>query len=508
MKRKESFKFNSLLIANRGEIAIRIISTAKKLGIKTFVLKTAKEPKALYLRYADEIIDLSERNNKDINEFLDIESIIEISKQYKIDAIHPGYGFLAENSLFAERCADENICFIGPASDVIYMMGNKTVAKEIAIKHKIPVTKGSVGAVNTVQEAHVIAAEIGFPVIIKAASGGGGRGMRIVNNDDELEKLFNLASVEAGKAFNDPSVFIEKYISKPRHIEFQILADEHGNVVHLGERDCSIQRKHQKLIEEAPAFALNAALREKMGNAAIKIAKAVGYTNAGTVEFLLDEKSDFYFMEMNTRIQVEHPVTEAITGLDLIEWQLRIASGQKLAYTQKDIKFSGWAIEFRVNAEDVEANFSPNQGTINKIHIPKGKNIRIDTGVENGSVITPYFDSMIAKIIITGPDRAKTIANARSAFNKFMIEGIKTTVPFFKAILNNEKFLSGNFDTSFIEKDLTEYNYREQNEEMVAALFAAMDFYKDEKLENESFIDYKKGKNLSPWLFNNRLKLR
>ena len=505
MRIKEELKFTSLLIANRGEIAIRIISSAKKLGVKTFVLKTAKEPKALYLKYADQIIDLSE-NNIGVNEFLDIDTIIGIAKQYKIEAIHPGYGFLAENALFAKRCASENICFIGPTHDVIHKMGNKTIAKEIAIKHKIPVVGGSNGAVNSVEEAIKVTSEIGFPVIIKASSGGGGRGMRIVNSADEIEKLYNLASVEAGKAFNDSSVFIEKYIRNPKHIEFQILADEHGNVVHLGERDCSIQRKHQKLIEEAPAAVLDLSLRKKMGDAAIKIAKAVNYTNAGTIEFLLDENFDFYFMEMNTRIQVEHPVTEAITGLDLIEWQLRIASGQKLSFTQNEIKLTGCAIEFRINAEDVESNFSPNQGTINRINFPKGKHIRIDTGVENGSVITPYFDSMILKIIVSGSNRVKTIANARSALNKFMIEGVKTTVPFFKAVLNNEQFLSGNFNTSFIEKEMTVYNFREENEEMVAALFAALDFYKDEKLENESYIDYKKGKNLSPWLFNNRLK--
>jgi len=505
MKIKEDLKFKSLLIANRGEIAIRIISSARKLGVSTFVLKTAKEPKALYLKHADRIIDLSENNNG-INEFLDVELIIGIAKQYEIDAIHPGYGFLAENAMFAERCALENICFIGPTHDVIHKMGNKTIAKEIAIKNKIPVVGGSNGAVKSIVDALQVTSEIGFPVIIKASSGGGGRGMRIVTNADEMEKLYNLASVEAGKAFNDSSVFIEKYIRNPKHIEFQILADEHGNVVHLGERDCSIQRKHQKLIEEAPAAVLNSSLRKKMGDAAIKIAKAVKYTNAGTVEFLLDENLDFYFMEMNTRIQVEHPVTEAITGLDLIEWQFRIASGHKLSFTQDEIKLAGCAIEFRINAEDVESNFSPNQGTINRINFPNGKYIRIDTGVENGSVVTPYFDSMIVKIIVTGSNRLKALANARTALNKFMIEGVKTTVPFFKAVLNNEKFLTGNYNTSFIEKEMTVYSYKEENEEMVAALFAAMDFYKDEKLENESYIDYKKGKNLSPWLFNNRLK--
>ena len=498
-------KIKSLLIANRGEIAIRIIQTAKKLNIKTFVIKTSKEPYAPYLRAADEVIDFTE-NSDEISEFLDIERLIEAAKSHKIDAVHPGYGFLAENPYFAQRCEDEKIMFIGPSPDAIYKMGNKTIAKQLARKYRIPLLEGSAGNLETVEEALEHATKIGYPVILKAAAGGGGRGMRVVERPGQMEKMFKLASNESAKAFNDPSLFIEKYVKNPRHIEFQIFADKFGNTIHLGERECSIQRKHQKLIEESPSIALSESLRKKMGEAAVAIAKAVNYYSAGTVEFLLDSDNKFYFMEMNTRIQVEHPVTEMVTGLDLIELMIKIAEGEVLELKQSDVKLNGWAIECRINAEDVQAGFSPHLGFIEKISFPSGKNIRIDTGVQDCTTITPYFDSMIAKLIVYGEDRKKAIAAALNALGKIKIKGIKTTVPFCKAVLSNKSFQKGDFNTSFIEKELDQLFFQEPDEEFLAAFFAAHDYMMELRKDNEANIDYDRGKNLDPWVLNKRLK--
>ncbi len=498
-------KIKNLLIANRGEIAVRIIHTAKKLGIKTFVIKTAKEPKAMYLDMADEVIDFSE-SVEEIPEFLDIERIIQAAKKYKVDSIHPGYGFLAESPYFAQRCQDENIIFIGPSADAIYKMGNKTIAKQIAIKNDVPLIQGSEGNVSSYKRAMVVARKIGYPVILKAASGGGGRGMRIVEKQKDMEKNFKLATSEAEKAFNDASVFIEKYIKNPRHIEFQIIADKHGSVIHLGERECSIQRKHQKLIEESPSPALDAKLRKEMGDSAIKIAKAVNYYSAGTVEFLLDSKNEYYFMEMNTRIQVEHPVTEVVTGLDLIELMIKVAEDEKLPFTQKEIKLKGWAIEYRINAEDVQSGFTPNQGILERFCYPNGKTTRIDTGVTNGSAITPYFDSMVAKLIVSGPTREKALTNSLIALNKIKIQGIKTTIPFHKAVLNTKAFKEGVLSTSFIDTHMKKLFYQEPGEEEMAAFIAAFDYLLEVQTDEEAFVDYEKGKNLTPWLLNKRLK--
>ncbi len=495
----------SILVANRGEIAIRIMHTAKSMNIKTYAIKTSKEPSALYLQYADEVIDLSE-NIDDIPEFLDIEGIISLARKYKISAIHPGYGFLAESPYFAQRCDEEKIIYIGPSPDAIYKMGNKTIAKQIATKNDIPLLKGSFSSLKTAKEALEIAKKIEYPVILKAAAGGGGRGMRIVEKPSEMEKMFNMATNEAGKAFNDPSVFIEKYVRDPRHVEFQILADKHGNIIHLGERECSIQRKHQKLIEEAPSSALDEKLRKKMGDAAIRLAKGVGYHSAGTVEFLLDADKNFYFMEMNTRIQVEHPVTEMVTGIDLIEQQIRVADGEKLPFKQDDIKIKGWAIECRINAEDVQSNFSPNLGIIENISFPKGKNIRVDTGIQSESEITPYYDSMVAKLICYGEDRKQAIANSLSALRRSNIKGIKTTIPFCKAVLENKSFKQGKINTSFINNEMESLFYQEPYEEMLAALFATYDFAFELKTDDETVVDYNKGKNLTPWVLNKRLK--
>lgn len=498
-------KIKSLLIANRGEIAVRITETAKRLGIKVYGIKTAKEPNALYLRLVDDVIDFSE-NLDEIPEFLDVERILNAAKQYRVDAIHPGYGFLSENPYFARRCEEEKIIFIGPSSSAIYKMGNKTIAKQIAQNQNIPLLQGSNGTVKDPKEAIDIAEKIGYPVILKAAAGGGGRGMRIVEKASGMEKMFKMAANESEKAFNDASLFIEKYVKNPRHIEFQILGDKHGNYIHLGERECSVQRKHQKLIEESPSPALNEELRQVMGSAAIKMAEAVQYFSAGTVEFLLDSDGNFFFMEMNTRIQVEHPVTEMVSGVDLIEWQIRIAEGQKLTLKQNDIKLLGWSIECRVNAEDVQAGFAPNLGIIEKVSFPKGKNIRIDTGITDFSVISSYFDSMIAKVIIHAETREKAIANAISALKKVWIKGIKTTIPFCLAVLHNKKFRKGDFNTSFIEKDLDKLYYQEEDDEMLAAYVAAFDFAAELETNKTARPDFERGKSISPWVLNKRIK--
>ncbi len=498
-------KVKSLLIANRGEIAVRIVNTAKKLGIKTYGIKTSKEPNALYLQMVDNICDYSD-DVGEIPEFLDIEKLIDAAKKNKIDAIHPGYGFLAESPYFAQRCEDEGIVFIGPTASAIYKMGNKTIAKQLATKYKVPLLKGSIGNVRNIRQAKDIAKKIGYPVILKAAAGGGGRGMRIAERESKIDKMFKIASSEAEKAFNDSSLFIEKYVRNPRHIEFQILGDKHGNYVHLGERECSIQRKHQKLIEESPSSALDSTLRRKMGEAAINIAKSVNYRSAGTVEFLLDHDKNYYFMEMNTRIQVEHPVTEMITGIDLIEQQFKIAEGEKLPFKQKDIKLKGWAIECRINAEDVQAGFSPNLGTIEKISYPKGKNIRIDSGVIDSSIVTPYYDSMIAKLIVHCESREKTISAAISALNKFWIRGIKTTIPFCIEVLSNKKFRKGEFNTSFIEQEMDKLFHQGPDDEMLAAYVAAFDFAAELETDRSTYVNFEQGKNISPWVLNKRLR--
>lgn len=498
-------KLNSILIANRGEITIRICETAKKMGIKTFGIKTSKEPNAYYLSFLDTIIDFSD-DLEEIPEFLDVDRLIEAAKSNNVDAIHPGYGFLAENPYFAKRCEEEKILFIGPSADIIYKMGNKTIAKQLARKYNVPLLQGSQGTVRNSDEAKKIAKIIGYPVILKAESGGGGRGMRVVESESQIEKMFKLATSEAEKAFNDGSVFIEKYVKNPRHIEFQIFGDKHGNYIHLGERECSVQRKHQKLLEEAPSSALDEKLRTEMGAAAIQIAKSVKYFTAGTVEFLLDDDKNFYFMEMNTRIQVEHPVTEMVTCLDLIELQILTAIGEKLPLTQEEVKFSGWAIECRINAEDVQAGFSPNLGIIEKIQYPKSKNIRIDTGITDKSLVTPYFDSMVCKLIVFGENREKAISNTINALNKFWIKGVKTTIPFHKAVLNNKKFKNGDFNTSFIETEMEKLFYQDEDDLMLAAYLATFDYVAAIETEKRKYVDFEKGKSISPWLLNKRLR--
>ncbi len=494
-----------LLIANRGEIAIRIARSASAMGIESYMIKTSKEPDAHYLKYADHLIDFSEGDDE-IPDFLDMEKIIEHALKYQIDAIHPGYGFLAENPLFAHRCEDEGILFIGPSPDAIYKMGNKTIARQLARKAEVPLLEGSKGTLRSASHALSLAEKIGYPVILKAAAGGGGRGMRIVNGPEEMERNFNTASAEAEKAFNDPSMFMEQYVRNPRHIEFQILGDTHGNIIHLGERECSIQRKHQKLIEEAPSVALDEKLREQMAAEAIKIAASVKYYSAGTVEFLLDDLGNFYFMEMNTRIQVEHPVTEMITGVDLIEWQIRIARGETLTLKQKDIQLKGWAIECRINAEDPQGHFSPSLGTVKKIRFPEGEGIRIESGVVDGSVVTPYYDSMLAKLISYGEDRTKAIDKMLEVLNETQLMGIKTLVPFHKAVMHHPEFRKGVFTTSFIQEELKQPWYAEPEEKLFAAFLATIDYQQEKMYQQSLSVDYTKGKQLSPWVINKRLK--
>ena len=496
-------KIKRILIANRGEIAVRIMKTARKMGIKTIAIKTAVEPSAMYLSYADIVYDNTE-DESEIPVFLNIDRIIEIAKKTDADAIHPGYGFLAENAYFADKCLDNGIIFIGPSPDSIYKIGNKTIARKIALANKIPMAMGSQDNIANEEEAVKIAEKIGYPVIIKAASGGGGRGMRIVRNPEDMEKLFIIASREAEKAFNDPSVFIEKYIENPKHIEFQILGDKKGNIIHLGERECSIQRKHQKLLEEAPSCALDEKLREEMGMMAVKLASAAGYYSAGTVEFLLDSDRNFYFMEMNTRIQVEHPVTEEITGIDLIEQQIRIAAGEELRIKQSDVKINGWAIECRINAEDVQAGFAPDPGKIEKLSLPDEDYIRVDTGVTEGSVIVPSYDSMIAKLIVKGHDRRDALKKCKLALDKVWIKGVKTTLPFFRMLVRHPKFIDGSFTTSFID-ELNQYYYNSEYEEMIAAWLATKLFIEENLSEDSIKLDFSESREINPWLLNKRL---
>jgi acetyl-CoA carboxylase, biotin carboxylase subunit len=497
-------KIKRILIANRGEIAVRIMKTARRMKIETVAVKTAVETNAMYLSSADVIYDNTE-DNSEIPVFLDIEKLIAIALKTNANAIHPGYGFLAENAYFAQKCIDNKLIFIGPSPDAIFKMGNKTIARKIALAGGIPMAMGSEGNIANEEEAVLIAEKIGYPVIIKAASGGGGRGMRIVRKSEEMERMFVIASKEAEKAFNDPSVFVEKYIENPKHIEFQILGDTKGNVIHLGERECSIQRKHQKLLEEAPSGALDENLREKMGEMAVQIAKAVDYHSAGTVEFLLDSEKNFYFMEMNTRIQVEHPVTEIVTGLDLIEQQILIANGEELRFRQSDIKLKGWAIECRINAEDVQAGFAPDPGKIENLSMPSDASVRVDTGVQVGSSIVANYDSMIAKLIVKGKDRRDAIKNCKIALDKVWIKGTKTTLPFFRMLVRHQKFQDGTFTTSFIEKDLGKFYLNSEYEELLAAWLATKLFVEENLNDDSINVNFEHGKVMSPWLLNKRI---
>ena len=442
--------FNKILIANRGEVALRIIRACKELDIRTVAVYSQPDINSLHVKFADEAICIGSAASA--NSYLNIPSIISAAEIADVEAIHPGYGFLAEDAHFAEICESCKIKFIGPTPENIRLMGDKMAAKNSAKRAGIPTIPGSSAVIKTKEEALKVAKEVRYPVIIKAAAGGGGKGMRICHNDVRLISAFLTAQREAEAAFGNPDVYIERYIEKPRHIEIQILGDAHGHIVHLGERDCTIQRRHQKLIEETPSPLLDNKLRKRMGEAAVKCAKTIGYVNAGTIEFLLDEDNSFYFMEMNTRIQVEHPVTEAVTGIDIVKEQIRISSGEKIAYKQDDIKFSGSAIECRINAEDPDNDFMPSPGRIDTLMIPGGFGVRFDSHVYPGYEISPYYDSMIGKLIIHGRTRAETIKICKRALDEFVIEPIKTTIPFHRRIMSNPAFLRGKFSTDFVER--------------------------------------------------------
>ena len=442
--------FTKILIANRGEVALRIIRACKEMGIRTVAVYSQPDISSLHVRYADEAICIGSAASS--SSYLNIPSIISAAEITDVEAIHPGYGFLAEDAHFAEICESCKIKFIGPTPDNMRRMGDKMAAKDSARKAGVPIIPGSKAVIKTKEEALKVAKEMKYPVIVKAAAGGGGKGMRICHNDVRLIGALLTAQREAEAAFGNPNVYIEKYIERSRHIEIQILGDKYGHIVHLGERDCTIQRRHQKLIEETPSPVLDSKMRKKMGEAAIKCAKSIGYLNAGTIEFLLDEDNSFYFMEMNTRIQVEHPITETVTGIDLIKEQIRIAAGERIKYKQEDIKFFGNAIECRINAEDPDNDFMPSPGKITTLNLPGGRGVRLDTHVYTGYDIPPYYDSMVGKLIVHGHDRMDAINIAKRALDEFVIEPIKTTIPFHKNVMNNPAFIRGKFSTDFVEK--------------------------------------------------------
>lgn len=481
-----------ILIANRGEIALRVMRSAKKMGIKTVAVYSEIDRNARHTRFADEAVLLGPSPSSE--SYLQMEKIIQAARDTNADAIHPGYGFLSENSAFAKMAEENGITFIGPGTHAIEVMGSKLAAKEAVKEYNIPMVPGIEEAITDVELAKKIASEIGFPILIKASAGGGGKGMRVVENKEELPEQMERAISEAISAFGDGSVFIEKYVSSPRHIEIQVLADTHGNFVHLFERECSIQRRHQKVVEEAPSVVLTSKLRKAMGDAAIKVAKSCNYIGAGTVEFLLDENNNFYFLEMNTRLQVEHPVSELITGIDLVEQQIKVAKGEKLSFTQNDLSITGHALELRIYAEDPLNNFLPNVGSLETYIRPKGEGIRLDDGYEQGQDIPIYYDPMIAKLITYGKTREEAIGLMLKAINDYQIEGVATTLPFGKFVCEHEAFTSGNFDTHFVKNYFsTEQLLANQKEEQeIAAVLATQLLLKEKKqlkaVKNENSI--------------------
>ena len=447
--------FNKILIANRGEIAVRIIRACREMGIRTVAVYSEADKDCLHTLLADEAICIGPAPSS--QSYLNMERILSATVAMKADAIHPGFGFLSENARFAKLCQQCNITFIGPSAEIINRMGNKSEARNTMMQAGVPVVPGSKEPVYTAEDGLVMAKEIGFPVMIKASSGGGGKGMRISRSEEDFTEHFNAAQLESVKGFSDDTMYIEKYIEKPRHVEFQIMGDKFGHVVHLGERDCSIQRRHQKVMDESPCEVISPELRKKMGEVAVKAAKAVNYENAGTIEFLLDKDKNFYFMEMNTRIQVEHPVTELVSGIDLIKEQIRVAAGEPLSVSQEDIQIKGHAIECRINAENPKKHFMPCPGRITNVHIPGGNGVRVDTHIYNDYKVPANYDSMLMKLIVYDKDRASAIAKMRSALGEVIIEGIETNIDFQYEILENEAFQKGDTDTGFIEKYFPDY---------------------------------------------------
>ena len=440
-----------VLIANRGEIAVRIIRACREMGIRTVAIYSEADKNALHVQLADEAICVGPApSNKS---YLNVKAILEAACLTGADSIHPGFGFLSENPNFAKICQETGIKFIGPDYKLIELLGNKSKAKETMKRAGVPVVPGSDGLIYSKEQAVNLAEQIKYPVMLKASAGGGGRGIRIAYSKEELEKEYDIVKQEAKVAFNDDSLYLEKFVENPRHVEIQILADEHGNCIHLGERDCSVQRRNQKVLEETPSGILDEKTRKKMGEVAVKAVKEIGYSNAGTIEFLVDKNKDFYFMEMNTRVQVEHPVTEMVTGVDIIKEQIKIAGGEELTYKQEEIKFDGHSMEVRINAENPDKNFMPCPGTITGLHIPGGNGIRVDTAIYSGYTVPPTYDSMLAKLIVHGKNREESIAKMKSAVAEFVVEGITTNIDFLLKILENENFKTNHYDTSFIKKE-------------------------------------------------------
>ncbi|OPX17663.1 acetyl-CoA carboxylase biotin carboxylase subunit [candidate division WOR-3 bacterium 4484_100] len=488
--------FKKILIANRGEIAVRVLRACKEMGITGVTVYSDSDRSALHTRYADEVYYIGP--SPATESYLRIEKIIEVAKKCGAEAIHPGYGFLAENKEFARACENNSIVFIGPNSKAIELLGDKIASKITMRKAGIPVIPGSDGPVKTEAEALKIAEQIGFPVLIKAAGGGGGKGMRVVRKRDELATAMKQAIGEAESAFGNPVIFIEKFLESPRHIEFQILADNYGDVVHLFERECSVQRRHQKLIEEAPSAIMTPELRKRMGDAAVKAVMASNYNNAGTVEFMVDKERNFYFLEMNTRLQVEHPVTELVTGIDIVKEQLKIASGERLSLRQEDIKLNGCAMECRISAEDPENNFVPSTGTITALIEPGGPGVRVESGVYEGFTVPIYYDPLIAKLLVWGSTRQEVIERMKRALDEYLIRGIKTSIPFHRLVMENPEFVSGNYDTTFIDRVLGKIEYKKSNHK-VAAIAGVIAKMLEEK--RVSVVSKAKSGGMSPWKY-------
>lgn len=471
-----------ILVANRGEIALRVMKTAKKMGIKTVAVYSVADRNAPHVKFADEAVCIGEAPSN--QSYLLGDKIIEVAKSLNVDGIHPGYGFLSENADFAELAEKNNITFIGPKSKAIHIMGSKLAAKDAVKAYDIPMVPGVDKAITDIEEAKQVAKQIGFPILIKASAGGGGKGMRVVENEAEFESQMNRAISEAVSAFGDGSVFIEKYVGSPRHIEIQVMADSHGNILYLFERECSIQRRHQKVVEEAPSSVLTPEIRKAMGEAAVKVAQSCDYLGAGTVEFLLDENKNFYFLEMNTRLQVEHPVTEMITGMDLVEMQIRVARGEALSVKQEDLKINGHAMELRVYCEDPLNDFLPNVGTLDVYKVPQGEGIRVDDGFEEGMEVPIYYDPMLSKLITYGKTREESIQKMIEAIQAYKIEGVHTTLPFGTFVMEHEAFRSGDFDTHFVKKyyDSEVLKAQMQKEAEVAAYVALKQYMEDQKV--------------------------
>ena len=475
-------QITKILVANRGEIAIRVMKTARKMGIKTVAVYSTADRNATHVKFADEAVWIGESPSS--QSYLRGDKIIEVCQSLGADAVHPGYGFLSENSAFAEACEKNNIIFIGPKSKAIEMMGNKLAAKDAVKDYNIPMVPGTEDAITDIEEAKKIATSIGFPILIKAAAGGGGKGMRVVEKEADFVSQMNRAISEAISAFGDGAVFIEKYVTKPRHIEIQIMADSHGNVLYVFERECSIQRRHQKVVEEAPSCILTPEKRKEMGEAAVKVARACDYLGAGTVEFLMDEKLNFYFLEMNTRLQVEHPVTEMISGLDLVELQIKVARGEALTIQQDDLIITGHAMELRVYAEDSLNDFLPNVGYLSKYEIPVGEGIRVDNGIEEGMDVPIYYDPMLSKLVTYGKTREEAIELMIKAIDNYHVEGVATTLPFGKFVMEHEAFRSGDFDTGFVKAyyDAEKLKSSFDKEAEIAALVALRQYVEDKKI--------------------------